>query len=161
VTIFGDWLRERSRRIARATAGDPRAAAQLAGQDAADPLGVDLEATRQVLEARIDAEQRRQAVVNATRAVPCVGAPEECRKGIRVPTDAPPTTYACSARCRARAEERKEQSIIAALVFGCSCGWRFGDALPTLNPNGVHTLAGWLRVHSRCAGLGAMVREAS
>lgn len=119
MTIFGAWLREKTRRIARATAGDKRAAAQLEAQDSADPLGVDLEATRQALEAHIRAEEHRR--IRETHAL---------------------------------AQERKEQSILAALVFGCSCGSRAQDYA------GIGLLLGaWLREHSHCAGLGAMVRE--
>jgi len=47
-------------------------------------------------------------------------------------------------------QERKEQSILAALVFGCSCGSKWMDA---------PSVAEWLREHAHCAGLGAMVRE--
>lgn len=118
MTIFGAWLREKTRRIARATAGDPRAAAQLEAQDEADPLGVDLEATRQALEAHIRAEEHRR---------------------IRETFDL--------------AQERKEQSILAALVFGCSCG------KPPPDPRDADFVPMWLRMHSICAGLGAMVRE--
>ena len=157
MTIFGQWLRDRNRRIARAVAGDDRAAGQLAGQAMADPLGVDLEATWRAMDARIKAEQRRQAVVDATRPVPCVGAPEGCREGIRVAQDAPPQTFVCSPRCEARAQERKEQSIIAALAFGCWCG----DGRPPWADREVSMpeVAAWLRTHAHCGGLGAMVRD--
>lgn len=131
MTIFGDWLRERARRIARATAGDKRAAAQLEAQDSVDPLGVDLEATRQALEASIRAEEHRRI-----------------REALEL------------------AQERKEQSILAALVFGCSCGSRYIDGAgdPRVAPSVVaweraNYLPAWLRIHTRCAGLGAMVRE--
>lgn len=133
MTIFGAWLREKTRRIARATAGDRRAAAQLEAQDEADPLGVDLEATRLALEASIRAEELRQA-----------------RERQR-------------AQVAAFVLERKEQSIIAALVFGCSCGDRYvpPDA-PMWSGYGwecSEPLPAWLRTHAHCAGLGAMVRE--
>lgn len=151
MTIFGRWLRERNRRIARAVGGDDVAAAGLANQQAVDPLGIDLEATRRTLQARIEVEERRQAMVAATRPVPCVGAPEGCKRGIRVAKDAPgQQIFVCSPKCEKRAEERKEQSILAALVFGCSCGSKWMDA---------PSVAEWLREHAHCAGLGAMVRE--
>lgn len=53
-------------------------------------------------------------------------------------------------------QERKEQSILAALVFGCSCGetWEHEQQCVVLA-----RLEVWLRNHTRCAGLGAMVRE--
>lgn len=157
MTIFGDWLRERNRRVARAYAGDDQAAADLANQAAADPLGLDLEATRRALEARIGAEERRRAVVDATRAVPCVGAPDGCREGIRVAKDAPAQTFCCSPRCEKRVQARKEASILAALVFGCWCG----DGRPPWADREVSMpeVAAWLRTHTHCAGLGAMARE--
>lgn len=123
VTIFGAWLREKTRRIARATAGDKRAAAQLEAQDSADPLGVDLEATRQALLMSIRAEESRR---------------------IR--------------EAHALAQERKEQSLIAAVAFGCSCGSNWVDWTAEREA-GPERLPEWLTLHSHCAGLGAMVRE--
>jgi hypothetical protein len=130
LTIFGRWLREKNRRIARAVQGDDVAAASLANQAAADPLGIDLEATRLALEASIHAERVRQRQ-----------------------------------EAEALVQERKEQSILAALVFGCSCGGRvqdlygFAETFGLTPPPHTVALAGWLRTHAHCARLGAMVRE--
>jgi hypothetical protein len=130
LTIFGRWLRERAHRIARAARGDQRAAGQLAIQDEADPLGVDLEETRQALLVSIAAEQARKR-----------------------------------AEVEALVQERKEQSIIAALVFGCSCGSRWWAPPDDASDAWIISewlrdgIPGWLRTHTHCAGLGAMARE--
>lgn len=130
MTIFGDWLRQRARNISRAVNGDNRAAAQLANQAAADPLGVDLEATRQALLANIRAEEQRR---------------------VR-------EAHLLAREAHLLAQERKEQSIMAALVFGCSCGGAF-DFQAAQDHHAGTTLPQWLRAHSACAGLGSMVRE--
>lgn len=64
-------------------------------------------------------------------------------------------------RREALLQERKEQSIIAALVFGCSCGSAYHQPPEPLVVawEAQNFVPSWLRTHTHCAGLGAMARE--
>lgn len=148
MSIFGRWLRAN-------------------GHDALS--SIDMEATRAALRRHASLERDiNEAAAKATmRPVYCVGRPDGCQQMIRVRADAPgQQIYVCSPACERSAEERKEQSIIAALVFGCSCGsrwfcWGAECRDPRTGAMWIdrEELSKWFNRHTHCAGLDSMLRE--
>lgn len=134
MSIFGRWL--------RAT-----------GHDALS--SIDMEATRAALQRlqRLATFGRDLAEAAATaRASLCPGCGEESLVGGA--KLCPSCQDLCTYR-EAALQERKEQSIIAALVFGCSCA----HGRPPEESDGRDGVAFWLLYHTHCAGLDSMLRE--